>query len=94
MCNNCQYKGINITVPTNLAAENEELLKQVSALTQALETQNRGNHPYIQFLKEENDRYSEMVDEARKERNFMFWIMMALLIGFSSFILYISKPTP
>lgn len=50
MCNNCQYNGVHVSIPPKLAAENEELRKQVSALTQALETQNRENQPYIKEL--------------------------------------------
>lgn len=42
MCNNC--------INADHQAEKEELKKQVSALTQALETQNRENQPYIKEL--------------------------------------------
>jgi len=37
-------------INADLQAENEELKKQVAALTQALETQNRENQPYIEEL--------------------------------------------
>ena len=40
-------------------SENEELKKQVSALTQALETQSRENHPYIRELEDKRDFYKE-----------------------------------
>lgn len=65
MCNNCQYKGIAITLPPNLAAENEELKKQVAALTQALETQNRENQPYIKKLEAENIKYKGLLEHAK-----------------------------
>jgi hypothetical protein len=50
MCNNCINKGITITLPPSMAAENAELKLQVEALTQALETQKRENQPYLKAL--------------------------------------------
>jgi len=48
MCNNC--------INADLQAENDELKKQVSALTQALETQKRENQPYIKELEDQRDK--------------------------------------
>lgn len=57
MCNNCINTPTTPGTPlfgeaTKTLAENEELKKQVSALTQALDTQNRDNQPYIKELED------------------------------------------
>ncbi len=60
MCNNCINNRPSVLPLIDdmnaLEAENEELKKQVSALTQALETQNRDNQPYIKELEAQRDK--------------------------------------
>lgn len=71
MCTNC----INGNKPdalqliedmSKLQAENDELKKQVAALTQALETQNRENQPYIKELEAKNTHFKDLLFHAKK----------------------------
>jgi hypothetical protein len=69
-----KMKPTIIEVPCYKLGENEELKRQVSALTQALETQNRENQPYIKELE-------KRVNKAKSESRFMIWSIAVLLIG-------------
>ncbi|SHN45897.1 hypothetical protein [Chitinophaga sp. CF418] len=53
-----------------LQAENEELKKQVAALTQALETEKRENQPYIKQLKLEADTYRIVIEQILLEMEY------------------------
>jgi hypothetical protein len=56
MCNNC--------INAQLQAENAELKLQVTALTQALETQKRENQPYIKELETSLERAKKLLNRA------------------------------
>lgn len=53
MCNNC--------INEQLQAERDELHIQVSALTQALETQKRENQPYIKEMEARNEQFKQLL---------------------------------
>lgn len=58
---------ITVTLMNDFAsAENAELRLQVSALTQALETQKRENQPYIKELEDKRDFYKENYEYMRR----------------------------
>lgn len=89
MCNNCKYKGIHVqTLPNisdNFQAENDELKKQVAALTQALETQNRENQPYIRDLKKKTDSNGIVI-------GFLIWGIVVLLIFLAFIVILLKTP--